>query len=143
MEWSRRDFGLLMSVLVTPALGFSSDEGLLPAKAYQFEALPVQKKGENSVRPILKGKAHTGCSIKVEEVEIAPGGMPHPPHRHENAEQALLIIAGTFEVTIAGEITRLGPGSVAYVAINVEHGIQNTGTTPGQYFSVTVSKNDI
>ena len=137
MECSRRDLGLLLSALLAPRTVFSSDEGVLPAKAYRFEDLPVKTKDENSSRAILAGKTHTGCGISISENDIAPGGMPHPPHHHETA-QALLVFEGTFEVTIAGERTLLGPGSVAYLASNVEHGIKNVGTTHAKYFSVTL-----
>jgi quercetin dioxygenase-like cupin family protein len=37
-------------------------------------------------------------------------------------------------VTIAAKTARLGPGSVAYIASNVEHGILNAGRTSAQYF---------
>jgi quercetin dioxygenase-like cupin family protein len=46
---------------------------------------------------------------------------------------------GTFEVTITGESTLVGPGSVAYLAPNVVHGIKNVGNARGRYFSVTLS----
>ena len=41
---------------------------------------------------------------------------------------------GTLEVTIAGETSRIGPGSVAYVASNQEHGVRNPGPGHAQYF---------
>jgi quercetin dioxygenase-like cupin family protein len=137
MECSRRNLGLLLSALLAPRSLFSSEEGVLAARAYRFEDLPVKANGENSSRSILAGKTHTGCGVSISENDIAPGGMPHPPHHHETA-QALLVFEGTFEVTIAGESTLLGPGSVAYLASNVEHGIKNVGTTHAKYFSVTL-----
>jgi quercetin dioxygenase-like cupin family protein len=42
------------------------------------------------------------------------------------------------EVTISGNSTRLGPGSVAYVASNLEHGWRNVGDTRAQYFVVAL-----
>jgi mannose-6-phosphate isomerase-like protein (cupin superfamily) len=141
MECSRRDLGLLLSAFLAPRNLFSSEEGVLPSKAYRFEGLPVRTNGQNTSRPILAGKTHTGCGISISENDITPGGMPHPPHHHET-DQALLVFEGTFEVTIAGESTRLGPGSVAYMASNVEHGIKNVGTTHARYFSVTLGGNN-
>jgi quercetin dioxygenase-like cupin family protein len=111
---------------------------MLSAKAYRFEDLPVKTDGDNTSHAILAGKTFPGCGILINENNIAPGGVPHPPHHHETA-QALLVFEGTFEVTIAGESTRLGPGSVAYLAPNVEHGIKNVGNTRARYFSVTLS----
>ena len=55
--------------------------------------------------------------------------MPHPPHHHLH-EEMFLVREGTLEATISGKSTRLGPGSVAFVGSNDEHGIRNPGTTP-------------
>jgi quercetin dioxygenase-like cupin family protein len=46
----------------------------------------------------------------------------------------VLMVRGTLEVTIAGKATRLGPGSSAYVASNVEHGRRNVGGDRALYF---------
>jgi len=54
-----------------------------------------------------------GLELQISEHDITPGERPHLPHRHAT-DQALLVIDGTFEVTTAGEKTRLGPGSMAY-----------------------------
>jgi mannose-6-phosphate isomerase-like protein (cupin superfamily) len=51
-----------------------------------------------------------------------------------------LIREGTLEVTIKGQTTRLGPGSVGFVGSNDEHGVRNTGTTPAEYFVVAFGK---
>jgi quercetin dioxygenase-like cupin family protein len=59
--------------------------------------------------------------------------MPHPSHRHRQ-EEMFLIREGTVEVTIAGRSTRLGPGGVAFIASNEEHGILNAGSTHAEYF---------
>jgi mannose-6-phosphate isomerase-like protein (cupin superfamily) len=55
-------------------------------------------------------------------------------------EEIFLIREGTVEVTIKGRQTRLGPGSVGFAASNDEHGLQNVGTTPAQYFVVALGK---
>jgi mannose-6-phosphate isomerase-like protein (cupin superfamily) len=43
-------------------------------------------------------------------------------------------------VTIAGRSSRLGPGSVAFVASNEEHGIRNAGSAHAQYFVLALGK---
>ena len=44
-----------------------------------------------------------------------------------------MIREGELEVTVAGKTTHLGPGSVAYIASNQEHGWRNAGTTTATY----------
>jgi len=81
----------------------------------------------------LDGVTHTGFHIELHETDLAPGSRPHPPHHHLH-EEIFLIRQGTVEVTIAGKSSSLGPGSVAYIASNVEHGIRNAGDQHAQYF---------
>jgi mannose-6-phosphate isomerase-like protein (cupin superfamily) len=61
---------------------------------------------------------------------LLKGGMsPHPPHQHPE-EEFLLITEGAGEVTIAGTVTKVGPGSMLYCAADKLHGITNTGKAP-------------
>jgi quercetin dioxygenase-like cupin family protein len=132
MERSRRDLCMaLPALLVSRALG--GQQSNLPSKVYRFEDLPARGEGGNSFRAILNGVTHSGCRMEVHESDLAPGGMPHPPHRHVH-EEMFLIREGTLEVTIGGRATRVGPGSAAFVASNEEHGIRNVGTSHAQYF---------
>ena len=131
MEYSRREICLLLPALV--ASGRAAENAALPAKVYRFEDLPVKREGDNSFRSIFEGRTRTGFPLELHESDLAPGGMPHPPHHHVH-EEMFLIREGTLEVTMAGRSTSLGPGSVAFVASNVQHGIRNVGTTHAQYF---------
>jgi quercetin dioxygenase-like cupin family protein len=123
-----------------PALMVSSGlaaESPIPSQAVRFEDLPVESGDGNSLRRILEGKTHSGCQIEMHETDLAPGAMPHPAHHHAH-EEVFLIREGTLEVTIAGRASRLGPGSVAYVASNDEHGIRNAGAAHAQYFVIAL-----
>lgn len=132
MNFSRRDICLLLPALATTA-GFAADEAALPSKTYPFDDLPVHSSGENKSRPVLAGNTHIGIPVELHETDLAPGGAPHPPHHHEH-EEIFLMREGTLEVTIEGKSTRIGPGSVAYVASNQEHGVHNPGPAHAQYF---------
>ncbi len=139
MIGSRRDMFLwLAGLAAAPAGGIESPT--LPTKAYRFEVLPVRTHGANSSRPVFEGASFTGASIELHETDLAPGETPHPPHHHRH-EEMFLIREGTVEVTLAGEGSRLGPGSVAFVASDAEHGIRNVGTTHAQYFVLTLDRN--
>ncbi len=109
----------------------------LASKAYPFADLKESKSGGNSFWSILDGTTLVGCPIEVHETRLAPGASPHPPHHHAH-EEMFLVREGEVEVTIAGRVTRLGPGSAAFVASNDQHGIRNAGSEDALYFVVAV-----
>src|SRR5260370_2275126 len=113
MNYSRRDLHFLLPALALT--GAAAQNAALPSKAYRFEDLKVNENGANRLRPILEGDTHSGCHIEAHLTELPPGGAPHPPHHHVH-EEMILIDEGIMEVTISGNTTRLGPGSMAYVA---------------------------
>ncbi len=128
MSYSRRDLGLLLM-----AAGAAAQKPALPSKTYRFEDLPVRDTGPTMFRAILDGQTHAGFAIELHETALATSQAPHPPHHHAN-EELLLILEGTLEVTVAGTASRLGAGSVAYMASQVEHGWRNVGSVPARYF---------
>lgn len=137
MHYSRRDLSLLLPAFA--AANAAAHNAALPSKTYAFEDLPVRTNGANRSRSTLKGETHTGCAIDLHQTELAPGEAPHPPHHHVH-EEMILIREGTLEVTISGRRAKLGPGSVAYVASNEEHGWRNVGTGPAHYFVLALNR---
>jgi quercetin dioxygenase-like cupin family protein len=119
--------------------GFAADTTLLKSKAFPYDELPVRKRDGNESRPVLSGQLHDGGYIEVHETRLAPGAMPHPAHHHLH-EEMFLVREGTVELTVNGRATRLGAGSVGFVASNDEHGLKNVGTMPAQYFVVAFGK---
>jgi quercetin dioxygenase-like cupin family protein len=139
MNYSRRDFSLLLPALVAAAGVTTAQTPALPSKTYAFDDLPVRNNGANKTRTVLDGNTHGGFPVEMHITELAPGLAPHPPHHHAH-EEMIMIREGTLEVTIAGRSTKLGPGSVAYVASNEEHGWRNVGTTRAQYFVLALGR---
>lgn len=92
-------------------------------------------------RQFLKGKTHSGYPIDLHETELPAGKAPHPPHHHVH-EEMLLIREGLLEVAIDGKATRLGAGSVAYLASNQQHGWRNVGTTTARYFVLALGSDE-
>jgi len=134
---SRRDLGLLLPILA--AARGAAQNTQLPSKVYPFDQLQVETSGANRTRPVFDGETHAGVRVELHETELPPGGAPHPPHHHVH-EEMILIREGTMEVTISGRTSRLGPGSVAYVASNAEHGWHNAGTTRAHYFVLAIGR---
>jgi mannose-6-phosphate isomerase-like protein (cupin superfamily) len=131
MNWSRREFPFLLPALA--AAQTSAPDAKLSSKAYRYEDLTARQGSVSVSRQILKGQTHAGWPIDVHETELSAGAAPHPPHHHLH-EEVVFLRDGQLEVTIMGEITRVGPGSVVYFASNQEHGFRNTGTTAAHYF---------
>jgi quercetin dioxygenase-like cupin family protein len=138
MDLTRRNLCLLVPALAV-ARAPAADQASLPTLIKRFEDLKANTSGANRYRPILEGATHQGFQIEAHETELAPGSMPHPAHRHRH-EEMFLIREGNVEVTVEGKGTRLGPGGVAYIASNEEHGIKNVGTTTAQYFVISLGK---
>ena len=126
----------LIPVFLRPAVSVAQ-ETPLPSATYPFDKLPVRTTNNMQIRAVLKGKLATGESLEVHETTLAPGGVPHPPHRHLHSEM-WLIREGTVELFISGAKYVLGPGSVGFVHSNDEHGISNVGTSSASYFVVAI-----
>jgi len=139
MKYTRRDLSLLLPALVA-ANATAAELSTLPSKSFVFDDLPVKKNGENRSRAMFNGLTHSGFPVEMHQTELAPGDAPHPPHHHVH-EEMMMVREGTMEVTISGKISTLGPGSVAYVASNEEHGWRNVGKTRAHYFVVALGQN--
>lgn len=137
MEISRRRLGLLLPAILAAAPSFAAEGEKLPAKVYPFQDLAGHRHGGSESWPVLNGLTHSGFHIELHETELAPGARPHPPHHHVH-EEIFLIREGKVTVTIAGKNTELGPGGVAYIASNVEHGIINSGKEDARYFVIAL-----
>jgi len=140
MNCTRRDLGFLLPALAAATVA-SAQTHALPSKTYAFDDLPVRNNGANKSRAVLDGKTHGGFPVEMHITELAPGLAPHPPHHHVH-EEMIMLREGTLEVTIAGRITNLGAGSVAYVASNEEHGWRNVGTSSAQYFVLALGRDN-
>ena len=134
MNHARRKLALLLPWL---AMVKAKAQNLaLKSRTYRFEDLAPKLPGSHA-HPIFNGELHTGFAVELHETELPPGNMPHSSHHHVH-EEVLLIREGMLEVTIAGKSVRMGPGSVAFVASNDEHGWRNVGTTTARYFVVAL-----
>jgi quercetin dioxygenase-like cupin family protein len=138
MNYSRRDFGILLPALAVASVA-TAQTPALQSKTYAFDDLPIRTNGLNKTRAVLDGSTHGGYPVEMHITELAPGLAPHPPHHHAH-EEMIMIREGTLEVTISGTSKKLGQGSVAYVASNEEHGWRNVGTTRAQYFVLALGR---
>lgn len=134
MTISRRSLPALLA-----AAAAQGQKATTPSQIWKFEDLPVKATGENKGRQVVDAHTHTGYHFDLHETELALGMAPHAPHHHEH-EEMIMLHEGTLDVTIAGKTTRIGPGSVAYVASNEEHGWKNAGDTRASYFVIAFGR---
>jgi quercetin dioxygenase-like cupin family protein len=136
MNATRR--ALLQAIpMLAASSSLAADNPTLSSFIKPFNELPVKHNGQNESRSILNGVTHSGDHLEVHETTLAPGGSPHPPHRHEH-EELLLEMSGTLAVTIEGKTAEIGPGGAAFFHSNDLHGARNPGTENAQYFVVAI-----
>ncbi len=70
--------------------------------------------------------------FEVHRTTLQPGAKPHEAHRHER-EEMMILLAGELEASIEGVDTRIGAGSVLFMASNDLHGVKNVGDKPATY----------
>ncbi len=71
----------------------------------------------------------------------APGGQS-PTHSHALWEKVFVVLEGTARIDVGDESRVVGPGSVAFVPVNMPHGFSNPGDTNLRMFSVTARFED-
>ena len=135
VNYSRRDLSLLLPAVAQA----TAQTAALQSKTYSYPDLPVKVNGSNRQRAVLDGATHSGFPINLHMTELGPGQAPHAPHHHVH-EEMIMLHEGTLEVTIAGRIATLGPGSIAYVASGEEHGWRNVGTGRANYFVLALGQ---
>jgi quercetin dioxygenase-like cupin family protein len=149
MTVSRRDFALLMPGLAGAATAAPQTESsekagnrppVLVSKGYEFDDLPVRTSANGGKsRQVFDGITIRGQRIAMHISELPPGQAPHPPARQPH-EEIVVIREGTLEVTLNGQTSRLGPGSVIFSSFNDLNGWKNVGTTPVQYCVVSLEE---
>jgi quercetin dioxygenase-like cupin family protein len=140
MNYTRRELSLLLPALLAAAqTDGQQTKQVLQSACYPFDKLPVKtnEKTHNESRQVFDGMTHEGYPIELHITTLAAGQAPHPPHHHVH-EEMIFLQTGTLEVMIKGNTSRIGPGSVAYVNSNEEHGWKNVGDTPSQYFVLAI-----
>jgi quercetin dioxygenase-like cupin family protein len=75
---------------------------------------------------ILLTTEATGGAISVIMGWHKPGEGP-PDHLHFDQEEMFFIVEGTYELTVAGQTSTAGPGTIAFIPRNVVHRFKNVG----------------
>ena len=141
MTLSRRDLAFLLPVLATVDAEGQQPLPTLPSTAYDFNQLPVSasSSGRMKSRPVFNGVTGRGQRITMHISQLAPGEAPHPPARQPH-EEVIIIREGTLEVTLNGQTSTLGPGSVIFSNFNDLNGWKNVGTSMAEYYVLSLEE---
>ena len=94
------------------------------------------------IRSLLDTATTTLERLEVHQTSLAPGGSPHPPHRHVHDEM-MLVERGTLEVSQEGVVKRAGPGSLIFQSSNELHGLKNVGLDTAVYWVIAIYPRDL
>ena len=94
------------------------------------------------VRSLLDTATTTLDRLEVHQTSLAPGGSPHPPHRHIHDEM-MLVERGTLEVTQEGVVRHAGPGALIFQSSNELHGLKNVGADTAVYWVIAIYPRDL
>ncbi len=90
------------------------------------QALPLKAFGLD-LRVLLTTEATAGA-ISVLMGWHRPGEGP-PDHVHFSQEEMFFILEGTYELTVGGQTSTAGPGTIVFIPRNVVHRFKNVGET--------------
>jgi len=99
---------------------------LQPAIVTPKQALSIKPFGLE-MRVLLTTGA-TGGAISVIMAWHKPGEGP-PDHVHSSQEEMFFIVEGTYELTLDGQTSTVGPGTIVFIPRNVVHRFKNVGDT--------------
>ena len=120
----RRDFLKLAAMPLFGADGDSIANAVLDEKQAK-----LTREAFGDLRIYFSGATGQVKSMTAGSLRLKPGMSPHPPHQHPE-EEFMLVTEGAGEISLEGQATRVGPGSMMYCAAGRMHGIVNTGKTP-------------
>jgi (S)-ureidoglycine aminohydrolase len=106
----------------------------LAPHVYRWNNLKAIKEDTRIRRQVLEGSTTSLSYFEVHTSTLEPGKAPHPPHKHDDMEELMIVLEGTVKITIGTTSKILGPGSIAFAMPGDEHGIENAGSTLATYY---------
>src|SRR5262245_20984478 len=102
------------------------------AKTSPRRAIIVKQEQAQPLKPfgiemkVLLSTEATGGAISVIMAWHEPGDGP-PDHVHFSQEEMFFIVEGIYELTVGGETSTVGPGTMVFIPRNVVHRFRNVG----------------
>jgi len=86
---------------------------------------------------VMMGAEHTGGTFSAIIAEIKPGEGP-PPHLHQDREEYFYVLEGTYQLSVDGNETTVGPGTMVFVPRGTVHAFKNVASTSGKVLEWTI-----
>ena len=123
----------------------SSDHQIADTPGAGAEMKPriVTPEQAEAVRPfgidmkIMLGSEHTGGSFSAVVAEVKPGEGP-PPHLHRDREEYFYVLEGTYQLSVNGGESTIGPGTLVFVPRGTVHAFKNVTSTLGKLLEWTI-----
>ena len=90
------------------------------------QALPMKPFGLD-MKVVLPTEV-TGGAISVIMAWHKPGEGP-PDHVHFSQEEIFFVVEGTYELTVGGQTSTIGAGTIVFIPRSVVHRFKNVGKT--------------
>jgi quercetin dioxygenase-like cupin family protein len=110
-------------------------QGMLSSRVIDCDSIPDPPGGGH--REILDSPTLTFLRLESHVSTLAPGASTTPRNR-DPGDELFIVKSGTLEVTLNGIASRIGAGSLFYVAPNDERTMRNIGSVPCSYHVIKV-----
>jgi (S)-ureidoglycine aminohydrolase len=121
--------GICCSILAT-----AQQKDTVVSHVYRWNELAVTKEETRLRRQILEGNTTMLSYFEVHTSTLEPGKAPHPPHKHDDLEELIIVKEGQVSITIGDSSKTMGAGSVAMAMPPEMHGMNNSGKTNATYY---------
>jgi predicted alpha/beta superfamily hydrolase/quercetin dioxygenase-like cupin family protein len=106
----------------------------LTGRVYHWAELDAKKDSSRDRREIVDGRTHDLNSLEIHASTLDPGKAPHPPHKHADMEELVIVKEGRLRCTIGGITSILGPGGIAVALPGDMHGFENAASSRTTYY---------
>lgn len=86
---------------------------------------------------VMLGAEHTGGTFSAILADVKPGEGP-PPHLHRDREEYFFVLEGSYSLTVNGNESTIGPGTLVFVPRGTVHTFKNITPSMGKLLEWTI-----